>query len=332
MEDLKFKALVVTESSGKFFNNIEDKKISELPAGEVLINVKYSSLNYKDALSANGNRGVTRHFPHTPGIDAAGIVVESSNTEIKEGSKVIVTGYDLGMNTSGGFGQYIRIPAEWATKLPNGLSLKESMIYGTAGFTAALAIDKLLLNGISIESGEILVTGASGGVGSMAVSLLSKLGFSVTASTGKTDMHDYLKKLGADKIINREMTEDISGRALLPTRWGGVIDSVGGTILTGAIKSTKFGGSIAACGLTQSPQINSTVYPFILRGVNLLGIDSAHCATSLRNKIWSKLADDWKPDTLEYSSTECTLSELGEKIELILQGKITGRTVVNLDS
>ncbi len=332
MEDLKFNALVVTESSGKFFKNIEGKKISELPAGEVLINVKYSSLNYKDALSANGNRGVTRHYPHTPGIDAAGIVVESSNNEIKEGSKVIVTGYDLGMNTSGGFGQYIRIPAEWVIKLPDGLSLKESMIYGTAGFTAALAIDKLLLNGISIDSGEILVTGASGGVGSMAVALLSKLGFSVTASTGKSDKHDYLRKLGADKIINREMTEDISGRALLPTRWGGVIDSVGGTILTGAIKSTKFGGSIAACGLTQSPQINSTVYPFILRGVNLLGIDSAHCISNKRNKIWDKLASDWKPDSLEYCSTECTLSELGQKIELILQGKLTGRTVVNLDS
>ncbi len=332
MNDLKYRALVVNENNGKYIRSIEEKKISDLPAGEILIKVKYSSLNYKDALSATGNKGVTRSYPHTPGIDAAGVVAESFSPDFIEGSKVIVTGYDLGMNTAGGFGQYIRVPAEWVIKLPDGLTLKESMAFGTAGFTAALAVDKLILNGTSVDSGELLVTGATGGVGSMSVAILSKLGFNVAASTGKTDRHDYLKKLGASRIIEREKINDYTDKALLPARWGGGIDCVGGTILTSAIKSTKYGCSIAACGLTQSPVINSTVYPFILRGVNLLGIDSAHCGKEARIKIWNKLSGRWKPANLELCYSECSLDELDKYIGLVLQGKITGRKLINLDS
>lgn len=327
----EFEALVVRERDGKFFRSLEKRKISDLPEGDILINVKYSSLNYKDALSASGNKGVTRHYPHTPGIDAAGIVAESSSSKFEEGSEVIVTGFDLGMNTAGGFGKFIRVPGEWAVKLPQGLSLKESMIFGTAGFTVAMAIGKLQINGMYPGGGPVLVTGASGGLGSVAVAVLSKLGYNITAATGKKDKHDYLKDLGAENVIGREECDDKSGKPLLPARWGGVIDCVGGTILNTAIKSTKYNAGIAVCGLTQSHVLNSTVYPLILRGVNILGIDSAHCDMSLREKIWNNLSGAWKPDNLDFCHSECSLDEMDEKIDQILQGKTTGRILLNLD-
>ncbi len=326
----KFKAMIVKESNGKFTREIGEKSIDELPAGDVLIQVKYSSLNYKDALSASGNKGVTRKYPHTPGIDAAGIVEETSVKEFKIGDDVVVTGFDLGMNTSGGFGQYVRVPKEWIVKLPTDLTLKESMIYGTAGFTAGLSLEKLEFTGLNNSSGEVLVTGATGGVGSLAVAILSKAGYKVAAATGKSDKSEFLKSIGAKAILKREDVDNSSGKALLDTRWAGVIDTVGGNILATAIKSVKFNCSVAACGLTQSPILNSTVYPFILRGVNLLGIDSAHCDMNLRLKIWNKLAHEWKPDKLNLIYQECSLGELNEKIDLILQGKITGRIVVAL--
>ena len=331
MNDIEFKALIVREAGGKFTRSLEKRKLSDLPAGDVTINVKYSSLNYKDALSATGNKGVTRQYPHTPGIDAAGTVVESSAGRFMAGDNVIVTGFDLGMNTSGGFGEYIRVPEDWIVKLPEELTLKESMIFGTAGFTAALAIEKLRLNGTFPDSGHVLVTGASGGLGSLAVALLSRLGYDVAASTGKKEKYDYLRKLGAKSIIGRDEINDKSGKASLPARWGGVIDCVGGSILAAAVKSTRYNGNVAACGLTQSPVLNSTVYPLILRGVNILGIDSAHCDMSMREKIWLSLSGEWKPDNLEICFTECSLHELGEKIDLILEGKTTGRMLVNLD-
>ncbi|MCL5027654.1 MAG: YhdH/YhfP family quinone oxidoreductase [Bacteroidetes bacterium] len=327
----KFKAMIVKEIDGKFIREIGEKSIDELPAGDVLISVKYSSLNFKDALSATGNKGVTRKYPHTPGIDAAGIIEESSVKEFQNGDEVVVTGFDLGMNTSGGFGGYIRVPKDWVVKLPKGLTPKESMIYGTAGFTAGLALDKLKLNGLTQSTGEVLVTGATGGVGSLAVAILSKAGYNVAAATGKAEKENFLKSLGAKTILKREEVDNSANKALLDTKWGGVIDTVGGNILATAIKSTKYNCGVAACGLTQSPILNSTVYPFILRGVNLLGIDSAHCDMNLRLKIWNKLANEWKPDNLDLIYQECSLEELNGKIDLILQGKITGRVVVKLN-
>ena len=326
----KFKALVVSEENGKYLRKIVERNIIDLPANDVLIKVKYSSLNYKDALSATGNKGVTRKYPHTPGIDAAGIVVESSTKKFIVGDKVLVTGYDLGMNTSGGFAEYIRVPENWIVKLPEGLSLKESMIYGTAGFTAGLALHKLEQCTEEKNSGEILITGATGGVGSLAVAILSKNGYRVVASTGKKDKSDYLQMLGAKKVIGREEVDNKSGKALLNRRWKGAVDTVGGNILATVIKQMDYRCSIASCGNVLSPELTTTVFPFILRGVNLLGINSAETPMDLRIKIWNKLANEWKPDCLIKIYTECPLEELSDKIDLILKGKITGRIIVKI--
>lgn len=332
MTTRNFKAMLVNElESNKFSREILTREISTLPEGDVLINVKYSSLNYKDALSATGNKGVTKKYPHTPGIDASGIVIESTHKGFNAGDKVIVTGYDLGMNTSGGFSQYIRVPSGWIVKLPQNLSLKESMIYGTAGFTAALSIYKLITSGVSTNDGEILVTGATGGVGSIAVSILNKLGYKVIAATGKPESKDMLLKLGAKDIILREELDDKSGRALLKGRWAGVIDTVGGNLLASAIKSTKYGGSVTCCGNVASHELLISVYPFILRGVSVLGIDSVQCPMDLRLKIWDKLSNEWKPDNLNENSEEVSLEQLNYKIDMIREGKSKGRTVVNLD-
>lgn len=328
MNNKKYKCLIVEENNGVIKNYIGESNINELPEGEVLIKVLYSSLNYKDALSASGNKGVTKKFPHTPGIDAAGIIEYSSNNKFKEREEVLVTGYDLGMNTKGGFGEYIRVPSSWVVKLPNNLSLLESMIYGTAGFTAALSIYKLEQNGLIKNDGTVLVTGATGGVGSLAVALLKNAGYNVTASTGKNDKSEFLKMLGADEIISREETIDNSGKPLSKGRWNSVIDTVGGNILSSAIASTKMFGSVASCGLTLSPKIETTVYPFILRGVNLLGINSAETPMELREKIWEKLSGEWKISILNSIYKEVTLEEIPEQINLILNGKITGRVVL----
>src|SRR5215510_3690096 len=266
-----FKALVVSEAAPKqFVRGIKQKTLSELPANEVLIEVEYSSLNYKDALSATGNKGVTRNYPHTPGIDAAGVVVESSNLTFEEGDEVIVTGFDLGMNTSGGFGRYIRVPASWILRLPGNLTLRESMGYGTAGFTAALCVLKLQAHGLTKDSGEVLVTGATGGVGSIAVGILAKAGFHVVAATGKTKERDFLTDLGAEEVITRAEADDSSGRPILKGRWGGVVDTVGGNILATAIKSTKEEGCVACCGNAMSADLAMSVFPFTLSGVSLL--------------------------------------------------------------
>jgi putative YhdH/YhfP family quinone oxidoreductase len=327
----KFKAMVVSETEGnKYSREIGQREISSLPEGEVLINVKYSSLNYKDALSATGNKGVTRKYPHTPGIDAAGVVAESSSESFKTGDEVIVTGYDLGMNTSGGFSEYIRVPGAWVVKLPKGLSLMESMIYGTAGFTAALSVYKMVQSGVKKEQGDILVTGATGGVGSIAIGILHKLGYSVVAGTGKAEAKEMLLKTGAKDIILREELDDKSGRPVLRERWAGVIDTVGGNILATAIKTTKYGGSVTACGNVASHEFTSSVYPFILKGVNLLGVDSVQCPMELRLKLWDLLAEEWKPEVLALNVEEVALEGLDEKIAEILEGKIIGRTLVNI--
>jgi len=326
-----FKAMVVRQTDDKkFLSSITDKSVDELPPGDVLIRTIYSSLNYKDALSASGNRGVTKNYPHTPGIDAAGVVEESLSNDFHPGDEVIVTGYDLGMNTPGGFGQYIRVPADWVVRRPGNLSLRECMCYGTAGFTAALSVLRLRKHDITPEQGKILVTGATGGVGSIAISILSKAGFAVVAATGKKARKEYLLDLGAKEVLDRDEVRDISVKPLLKPRWAGVIDTVGGDILATAIKSTKYGGVITCCGNVASPELHTTVFPFILRGVTLIGIDSASCPMPVRMRIWGKLADEWKLDHLERLVTEISLDELDMHIERMLQGKQTGRVIVNL--
>jgi putative YhdH/YhfP family quinone oxidoreductase len=327
-----FKAMVVSETAEKtFVREIKQRALNDLPAGELIIEVKYSSLNYKDALSATGNKGVTRKYPHTPGIDAAGMVVDSTTKLFAVGDQVTVTGFDLGMNTSGGFGRYISVPALWATKLPQGLTLKDSMSYGTAGLTAALCIIRLMASGLSKDAGEVLVTGATGGVGSVAVAILAKLGFTVVAATGKSSEHEFLTGLGAKAIISREEANDTSGRPLQKPRWAGVVDTVGGNILATALKTTKYGGLVAACGNAMSHELNVNVFPFILRGVSLLGVDSVETPMRARQMAWSKLAGEWKVN-IGSMVTEVSLEELSPKIDEILEGSIRGRVLVNLST
>jgi len=326
-----FRALVVSKTDEKTFTReITERSISDLPEGEVLIRVHFSSLNYKDGLSCIGNPGVTRNYPHTPGIDASGKVTESSDSRFKEGDSVIVTGYDLGMNTSGGFGEYIRVPADWVVPLPEGMTFKEASIYGVAGFTAALSVDALQKYGVNPEQGEIVVTGSTGGVGSVSVALLSLLGYTVVASTGKKEESEFLQRLGASEIISREEVNDESKKPLLRERWAGAVDTVGGTTLAALLKAAKRGGAVAATGLVASSELSTTVFPFILRGVSLLGIDSGFTPTKLRLEIWNKLAGIWKIPQLEQLTIDCTLEELDPEIDKILAGGQRGRVVVNL--
>jgi acrylyl-CoA reductase (NADPH) len=330
MDQKTYRALLVNESAdGKFTRQIVQRSVEELPAGDVLIRVRYSSLNYKDALSATGNRGVTKKYPHTPGVDAAGIVEESSAPDLRPGDEVIVTGFDLGMDTPGGFGEYIRVPADWVVRRPANLSLRESMVYGTAGFAAALSVYKLTAN-VTPDQGEILLTGAPGGVGSIALSILIKIGYQVVAVNGRVDATDYLLSLGAKRVLSFEEATDTTGKALLKALWAGAIDTVGGTILSTAIRSVNYGGTVTCCGNAASPELSLTVYPFILRGVNLLGVDSVHCPRDLRLKVWERFANEWKIERLDKITTEVSLDRLEERIELILKGKQTGRTIVNL--
>ena len=331
MSDKTFTAYVVDQvDKGVFERNIKERTIGDLPEGEVVVRVHYSSLNYKDALSATGNPGVTRNFPHSPGVDASGVVEESSDERISPGQEVIVHGYDLGCNTSGGFSEYIRVPADWVVPLPEGLSLRESMIFGTAGYTAAYSVLKLEQLGVTPDKGEVLVTGATGGVGSVAVAILAGAGYQVVASTGKTDQAQFLLDLGAKEVISREDSADDSGRPLLRGRWSGVVDTVGGDILATAIKSTNPRGVVTCCGNVASAELPINVYPFILRGVSLVGIDSQDSPMDQRRQIWQRMASDWKIDSLENLTTEITLQELDSNIELILQGGQKGRVLVSL--
>ena len=331
MENKIFNAFVVEESDEKTFaGHVRKRSLTDLPEGEVTIRVNYSSLNYKDALSATGNRGVTKTYPHTPGIDAAGYIEESSIGRFKTGDPVICTSYDLGMNTPGGFGQVIRVPADWIVKLPSGLTLRESMIFGTAGFTAGLSVRKLTAS-VKPEQGPVLVTGATGGVGSIAVAILAKLGYSVTAVSGKTDAEVFLRSMGVREIISREAFSKDSSSPLLRPVWAGAIDTVGGEFLATAIKSTMPLGVVTCCGNAASPQLPITVFPFILRGVTLAGVNSQSCPMPIRKEVWGKLADEWKFDRLEDICTEISLEALSEKVPLILKGQLKGRTVVNLE-
>ncbi len=331
MTSQTFKALVVSEEDdGSFSRTVKERPLGSLPDHDVLIKVHYSSLNYKDALSATGNKGVTQQFPHTPGVDAAGTVMESKSDKFTEGQKVIVTSYDLGQNTSGGFGQYIRVPVDWVVPLPDGLSLLESMIYGTAGFTAAYGVNKLQHNDTKPEDGSILVTGATGGVGSMAVALLAHAGYEVVAATGKIKQEDFLKELGAAEVIHRDEVTDVPDKPLLSGKWAGAIDTVGGGMLDAVIRQTKHNGTVACCGNVLGDNLETSIYPFILRGVSLMGIDSGICLMPMRLKIWDLLADEWKLDILPKMYRECALNELNKEIDTILEGGQVGTVVVNL--
>lgn len=327
-----FKALQVSETEGgRFESKIVERATDDLPAGEVLIRVRYSSLNFKDALSASGNRGVTRSYPHTPGIDAAGVVASSSVAEFAEGDEVIVTGYDLGMNTAGGFGQYIRVPAAWVIKRPQGLSLRDAMILGTAGLTAALCVDKLEQAGLEPGDAPVLVTGATGGVGSIAVALLASLGYKVAAVTGKADQADFLTRLGATQIVERAALQAGVEKALLKEQWNGAVDTVGGDILFNVVKSLQRGASVACCGLTAGTHFQASVLPFILRGVNLLGVDSVEIPLVVKASMWDKLSLQWKLANLDELAHEINLEQLPEAIERILAGGQVGRVLVRLD-
>ena len=322
---MNFKAFVTEETDEGFVSKVVERSLEDLPEGDVLIKVLFSSLNYKDALSASGNKGVSKNYPHSPGIDAAGIVEESNSDEFSIGDEVIVTGYDLGMNTSGGFSEYIRVPKEWIIKKPNNLELEESMAYGTAGLTAGLCVRKILLSGIKPEHGEVFVTGATGGVGIVAVMLLAKLGFDVVAITGKDTETDLLKSLGAKEVINRSEFEGEMKSPLAKPRWAGGVDAVGSDILSNLISATHQRAAIACCGMVGGVNLNTSIFPFILRGLSLLGIDSAETLIDVKKEIWNNFASDWKLEKINDQIKDVGLEELSSEIEKILNGKQVGR-------
>lgn len=325
----EFRGLLITRQDDIFTKEIKLSSLSDLPENELLIRVKYSSVNYKDALSASGNKGVTRIFPHIPGIDAAGIITASQSPDFKAGDQVIVTGFDLGMNTWGGFGQYIRVPASWAIPLPDGLNLRESMCFGTAGLTAGLSVDKLIQAGVTPEHGDVIISGATGGVGSMATAIMSKLGFNVTAISGKKEDTFLTEILGAKRILDREVyIQKYDAKPLASADFAAGIDNVGGAILSGMLKSVKQNGIVTCCGNVASGSLNSSLFPFILRGATLAGIDSAQAAIHWRKKVWGALASDWKPVNLDEMIQEITLDQLPEKLDMLLNGEAKGRYVL----
>ena len=324
-----FKALVVDESaSGVFDRHVTKRTLEDLPDGDLLVRVHYSSLNYKDALSASGNRAVTPRYPHTPGIDVAGVVEESDSDQFRSGDAVIVNHKNLGTVLPGGYGQYVRVKSSWAIRCPDSLTLRESMIYGVAGFTAGYSVLKLQHH-VPPEKGDILVTGATGGVGSMAIAILKKEGYRIVAATGKEQEKQFLFDLGADEVISRDELKGVD-KALCQGRWAGAIDTVGGDILATVIKSVYANGAVTCCGNVASPDLSLTVYPFILRGVSLLGIDCVSCPEDVKRQIWDNIAGVWKLDSLDQIATEVTLEQLSEKIAQMLKGKVKGRVIVNL--
>ena len=326
-----YKAFEVREETEKkFVGAIVEKSALELVEGSVSIEVHYSSVNYKDALSASGSKAVTREYPHVPGIDAAGTVLASTDSNFAVGDEVVVTGYDLGMNTAGGFGQQVTVPGGWVTKLPVGLSLRDSMVLGTAGLTAGLCVNKLLLNGITPEAGKVLVTGATGGVGIIACALLVKLGFEVVASTGKLAETAKLTALGVSEVISREAFSEENPRPMLKESYAAAVDVAGGATLVNVIKSLSYGGSVAACGLVDSPALSATVLPFILRGVNLLGVDSVELPLAQKQQIWNLFANEWALTDIDSLADTIVLAELPAVLAKVLAGGAIGRYVLDL--
>lgn len=330
---MPFRALRITETpTGTFERIIREMDIEDLPGGDLLIKVHYSALNYKDALSATGNKGITKNYPHTPGVDAAGIIELSRSEKFAVNDEVIITGHDLGMNTCGGFAEYIRVPASWAMIKPSEFSFAEMMAIGTAGFTAAMALYKMQLMGQSPLMGPIVVTGSTGGVGSMATAMLAKAGYEVIAVTGKSNAKEYLEHLGATKIESREFVNDRSGKSLLRSRWAGAIDTVGGNTLSTLLRGCMTDGSVISTGLVDSPNLEATVFPFILNGVNLLGVGSAETPSVTRHIIWNKIITEWNiKDKLTAIAKEVSLEELNSTyIDAILESKVMGRIVVKI--
>lgn len=326
-----FEAFRVHKKDKNINGKVETVSISELSEGDVIIKSAYSAINYKDALAATGKGKIIRNFPRVPGIDVAGYIVSSKNKLFKEGDPVIVTGYELGTDHDGGYSEYVRVPAKWVVKLPEKMSLLDSMILGTAGFTVALSIKRMEENGQKPDMGPIVVTGATGGVGCLAIDILAAKGYEVVALTGKMENSEDLKKLGANKILDRNNIEIIN-LPLANGQWGGALDNVGGNILSWLTKTVKPWGNIASIGLAGGSQLETTVMPFILRGVSLLGINSSGCPTCFRQSLWNRLADDLKPHNLEkIHSKTVSMTELNDVFIDMLAGKTNGRTVVAIN-
>jgi len=329
---MTFKALMLQQVDNKVVQSWKDLDNGDLPAGEVTVRVAYSDLNYKDGLILKGLARLVRDYPHIPGIDFSGTVEASNSPDFQPGDEVIATGWALGERHWGGFSQKARVDASMLVKMPAGLDLKRAMAQGTAGFTAMLAVMALERAGIAPDGGEVLVTGAAGGLGSVAVALLAKLGYRVAASTGRAETHGYLTALGAGAIIDRKELSEPGVRPLEKARWAGVVDTVGGTTLTRAFAQTDIHGAIAVCGNAGGNELNSTVLPLILRGVSLLGIDSNFCPAGLRNEAWTRLAADMPADKLDEITTVEPFAKVPELGEAILAGKVRGRTVIDVNA
>lgn len=323
-----FRAFRIHDDKGKA--GIEQLSLDDLSPGEVVIKTAYSDINFKDALAATGKGKILRKFPLNGGVDVSGTVASSKDMRVREGDAVLVTGHGLSETHDGGYAEYVRVPADWVVPLPEGMTLFDAMAFGTAGFTAGLAIHQMEHNGQTPARGPIVVTGATGGVGSLAIDMLAKLGYQVAALTGKTDAHDYLKEIGASEILDRK-TLEMGKRPLEKAAWGGVIDNVGGDILAWLTRTVVPLGNIAAIGLAASAELHTTVMPFILRGVNLLGINSSHCPRELRLHIWKRLASDMRPRHLDkIVSRTVTLDTMGPVFDDLIGGTVTGRAVVKI--
>jgi len=324
-----FKAFRISQTDGKISGAIVEATLDELTPGDVVIKAAYSSVNYKDALAATGAAKILKKFPLIGGIDVAGTVASSTDARFKSGDQVVVTGYDLGVGNDGGYSAYVRVPADWVVKLPASLTLFDAMALGTAGFTAALSVIRLEQNGLKTGAGPVVVTGATGGVGSIAVAILAGLGYEVTALTGKDSEHEYLKSLGAKTVMPRSAIEK-SSRPIEKATWAGAVDPVGGDILAWLTKTMNYGASIANSGLTGGIDVHTTVIPFILRGVNLLGIDSVMCPMPMRLEVWRRLSTDMKPTMLKSVAREIPLSGLPDAFATLASGGAKGRFIVNV--
>ncbi|GIP13826.1 putative quinone oxidoreductase YhfP [Paenibacillus macerans] len=325
----QFRAFRVHQDEQGFRAGLESIGLSDLPDAEVTIRVHYSGVNYKDGLASIPDGKIVRKYPFIPGIDLAGEVAESRDARFRPGDLVLCTGYGLGVTREGGFAEIARVPGDWLVPLPQGLTAQEAMAIGTAGFTAALSVQRLLDNGLAREDGPVLVAGATGGVGSMAVAILAKLGFEVVAVTGKTGVREKLLAFGASDVISREEASSGAKGALGKERWAAIVDPVGGAMTADLLKAVKYGGSVALSGLTAGGNVETTVYPFILRGVNLLGIDSVFCPTPLRLQLWQRLAGEWKPErALNEGINVYPPEQLPQTLETILSGQAVGRQVI----
>lgn len=326
----EFRALVLDEKDGKVTPSVKTVSDAELPPGDVTVAVTHSTLNYKDGLILVGLGRIVRKYPHVPGIDFAGVVESSASPSFKPGDKVVLTGWRVGEWYWGGYAGKARVKAEWLVPLPPGMSPQQAMAIGTAGFTSMLAVIALERHGVKPDGGEVLVTGAAGGVGSVAVAILAKLGHHVTASTGRAEMHEYLRSLGAKTIINRAEAVAPPGKPLVTERWAGAVDTVGGAVLAGVLPAVKYNGAVAACGNAGGNDVPANVLPFLLRGVSLLGIDSAMKPMPERREAWARLTRDLPLDKLDAMTSVIGLGELVETGGKILNGQVRGRIVVDL--